>query len=131
MERRFELALRDFESALSRLHEALALDETEIVRDALIKRFEFAFETSWKAMQRWLAARGVQVDAEAFAVLRRAFANSLVTDEGLWNDMRKYRKLTSHTYREKLAVEVAAFIRMRAIGAFDGALATLRARAEE
>ena len=131
MERRFELALRDFESALSRLHEALALDETEIVRDALIKRFEFTFEASWKAMQRWLAARDVQVDAEAFAVLKRAFANSLVIDEGLWNDMRKYRNLTSHTYREKLALEVATFIRTRAKGAFDAALATLRTRAEE
>ena len=131
MERRFELALRDFESALSRLHEALGLDQTEIVRDALIKRFEFTFETSWKAMHRWLAARGVQVDAEAFAVLKRAFANSLVQDEGLWNDVRRYRNLTSHTYREKLAAEVATFIRTDAVDAFDGALATLRARAEE
>lgn len=131
MEGRFELALRDFESALSRLHEVLALEATDIVRDALIKRFEFTFEASWKAMQRWLAARGVQVDAEAFAVLKRAFVNSLVADEGLWNDMRKYRNLTSHTYREKLAVEVATFIRTRAVGAFDAVLATLRARAEE
>lgn len=55
MERRFELALRDFESALARLGVALALEETEIVRDALIRRFEFIFETGWKAMQRWLA----------------------------------------------------------------------------
>jgi hypothetical protein len=45
--------------------------------------------------------------------------------------MRRYLNLTSHTYREKLAVEVAAFVRTRAIGAFDGALATLHARAEE
>ncbi len=52
MERRFESALRDFESPLSRLHGALWLGDTEIVRDALIKRFEFMFETSWKAMQR-------------------------------------------------------------------------------
>lgn len=131
MERRFELALGDFESALARLHEAVGLHETEIVRDAVIKRFEFTFETGWKAMQRWLAARGVQVDAEAFAVLKRAFANSLVEDEGLWNDMRKYRNLTSHTYREKLAVEVAHFVRTRAVSAFDSALLTLRSRADE
>ena len=65
-------------------------------------------------MQRWFAAREVQVDAEAFAVLKRAFVNRLVRDEGLWNDMRKYRNLTSHTYRDKLAVGVATFIRTRA-----------------
>lgn len=131
MASRFELALRDFESALAKLHEAAALDETEIVRDAMIQRFEFTFETGWKTMHRWLDARGVQVDGEAFAVLKRAFANRLVVDEGLWNDMRKYRNLTSHTYREKLAIEVAAFIRARALAAFDAASAVLRARAEE
>ena len=131
MERRFELALRDFESALARLHEAAALDETDIVRDALIQRFEFTFEAAWKAMHRWFGGRGIRVDSEAFTVLKRAFANSLVDDEGLWNDLRRYRNLTSHTYQEKLAVEVAGFIRNRAIGAFDAALAALRARAEE
>ena len=46
-------------------------------------------------------------------------------------DRQKYRNLTAHTYREKLAVEVTAFVRTRAIGGFDTAVATLRARADE
>jgi len=131
MDKRFELSLQAFASALARLHEAIDMDETTIVRDALIRRFEFTFETAWKAAHRWLAARGVALDAEAFVVLKRAFANRLVADEGAWSDIRKNRNLTSHTYNEKLAIEVAAFVRAVAVVRFDELLATLRARAEE
>ena len=41
---RFELMRSQFERALSRLHEALEQDETELIRDALIQRFEFTYE---------------------------------------------------------------------------------------
>lgn len=131
MDKRFELSLQAFASALARLHEVVDMDETTIARDALIHRFEFTFEAAWKAMHRWFAARGVPLDTEAFVVLKRAFANRLVSDEGIWNDIRKYRNKTSHTYNEKLAIEVAAFVRAVAVSRFDDLLATLRARAEE
>lgn len=128
---RFLLALGQFEKALSRLHELLPLDETPIVRDALIQRFEFTFETAWKAAYRWLRARGADVAEEAFAVLPRAFANRLVTDEGAWNLMRKMRNLTSHTYHEPYAVQVAAFVRGDGARLFDDLARTLKARADE
>lgn len=130
-DRRFELALQSYENALARLHEALALDETGIVRDALIQRFEFTFEMGWKAMYRWLRARGAEVNEEAFAVLPRAFANGLIADEAAWSETRQKRNLTSHTYREQMAVEVAAFVRAVAAARFDELLATLKARADE
>lgn len=128
---RFALALAQFDKALARLHELLPLDETPIVRDALIQRFEFTFETAWKAVYRWLRARGANVAEEAFAVLPRAFANGLVTDEGAWSQMRRMRNLTSHTYHEPLAVEVAAFVRADGVRLFDALLAALKARADE
>ena len=128
---RFQLALDQFAKALARLHEVLLLDETGVVRDALIQRFEFTFETAWKSAYRWLRARGADVSEEAFAVLPRAFANRLVSDEGAWNQMRKMRNLTSHTYHEPLAVEVAAFVRQDGVRLFDDLLTTLQARADE
>lgn len=128
---RFTLALGQYEKALSRLHEVLQLDETPVVRDALIQRFEFTFETAWKAAFRWLRARGADVAEEAFAVLPRAFANRLITDEGAWNQLRKMRNLTSHTYHEPYAVEVAAFVRQDGVRLFDHLLAVLQARADE
>lgn len=130
-EPRFGLALVAFEKALTRLHEIVAENETMIVRDALIQRFEFTFEAAWRAAYRWLRARGAAVDEEAFAVLPRAFANRLIADEAGWAELRKMRNLTSHTYQEALAIEVAAFVRSRGVGLFDALLATLKARAEE
>ena len=131
MDRRFELALGNFESALSRLEEVLVFDETDVVRDSIIKRFEFTFEMAWKACFRWLRARGVDINEEAFAVLPRAFQNRLVNDEGLWREIRKARNLTAHTYQEKTAIEVAAIARSVALPAFKDLLATLKARAAE
>ena len=131
MDRRFELALGNFESALSRLEEVLVFDETDVVRDSIIKRFEFTFEMAWKACFRWLRARDVDINEEAFAVLPRAFQNRLVNDEGLWREIRKARNLTAHTYQEKTAIEVAAIARSVALPAFKALLATLKARAEE
>lgn len=128
---RFGLALSAFEKASTRLHEIVAENETMIVRDALIQRFEFTFEAAWRAAYRWLRARGAAVDEEAFAVLPRAFANRLIVDEGGWNELRKMRNLTSHTYQEALAIEVAAFVRSRGVALFDDLLATLKARADE
>lgn len=131
MDRRFELALGHFEKALSRLEESLAYDESDMARDSVIKRFEFTFEMAWKACYRWLRARNVDVDEEAFAVLPRAFQNRLVTDEAAWSDIRKARNKTSHTYHENVAIEVAAYIRSVAAPAFHGLVTTLRVRADE
>ncbi len=128
---RFLLALGQFEKALARLHEIVALPENEIVRDALIQRFEFTFEAAWRAAYRWLRARGSDVAEEAFAVLPRAFANRLIADEGAWNELRKKRNLRSHTYNQALAVEVAAFVRATGLRCFEQLLASLQARAEE
>lgn len=130
-EHRFTLALESFEKALARLHEVLAENETAIVRDALIQRFEFTFETGWRAAYRWLRARGAAVNEEAFSVLPRAFANQLVTSDDDWSEIRRNRNLTSHTYKEELAIEVAAFVRAVAIHRFDELLQTLKARADE
>lgn len=128
---RFKLALQQFEQALRRLHEVLALSETDVVRDALIQRFEFTFEMAWKAMARWLRARGIAADDGAYGVLPVAFRHRLIGDEAGWARMRQQRNLTSHTYREALAVEVAAFVRTDGVRLFDEALAALQRRAAE
>lgn len=131
MDPRFALALAHFEQALGRLLEVVALPEDPIVRDALIKRFEFTFEAGWKAAYRWLRARGVDVDEGAYEVLPEAFKRRLVTDEAGWGAMRKYRNRTSHTYDEAVAVEVAGFARNQGLALLAELLATLKARADE
>ena len=126
---RFELALEQFARALARLHDVLAQPENEYMRDALIQRFEFTFESAWKAMYRWLRARGVDLDEDAYSAIPEAFKRRLITDEFRWGQMRKYRNLTSHTYNEPVAIEVAAFVRSDAAPVLDALLLALRERA--
>ena len=78
---RFLLALGHFEKSLHRLKEALAQPEDDFIRDSVIQRFEFTFETAWKAMYRWLRARGNDIDEEAAAVIPEAFGKRLIADE--------------------------------------------------
>ena len=49
-----------FGQALARFDEALARPEDPIVRDACIQRFEFTFETAWKAVQTQAMAEGLE-----------------------------------------------------------------------
>lgn len=98
-------ALEAFSQALQRLKEALAEPETTVVRDAAIKRFEFTFELSWKAIQRFLRVQGITCRSprESF---REAFAFGLVQDNPLWARMIEDRNLTVHTYNERTAQKI-------------------------
>ena len=128
---RLLVALNHFARANARLNEALALPEAEIVRDAVIQRFEFTFEAGWKAAYRWLRARGVDLDEDAYSVIPEAFKRRLISDEAGWGQMRKCRNLTSHTYNQTLAVEVYAFVQTTAAALLSELLAQLQARASE
>ena len=48
---RATLLLTDLQNAHGRLADALKQPESEFVRDAAIKRFEFCFDLAWKAVQ--------------------------------------------------------------------------------
>lgn len=126
-QQRFELARDQFRLALARLHEALAENETEIVRDALIQRFEFTYELAWKCMFYWLRSQKEQVPEMVRPVIQAAFRAGLIADAGLWEQIKDCRDETSHTYNEKKAIEVAAFVRDVAARVFDALLEKLNA----
>lgn len=127
---RFAVALEHFQKALARLKEALAQDENDFIRDSIIQRFEFTFEAAWKAMYRWLRARGNDVDEEAYSVIPMAFERRLISEVKEWGDMRKFRNQTSHTYDQSIAIEVAAFVRQEGVSLFSALQKTLQERAE-
>ncbi|MEY2838218.1 MAG: hypothetical protein RJB60_517 [Pseudomonadota bacterium] len=128
---RLQLALDHFARAHARLVDVLAQPEDDFMRDALIQRFEFTFEAGWKAAFRWLRARGVDVDEDAYSVIPEAFKRRVITDEAGWGQMRKFRNLTSHTYNEMTAIQVAAFVRADAVRLLDDMLKVLKDRADE
>ena len=131
MDQRFALALKHFEQALERLREVVALPEDDIVRDSMIKRFEFSFEAGWKAAYRWLRARGIDADEAAYVVIPLAFKHRLIVDEAGWGAMRKARNQTAHTYDQDLARQVAAFARGSALVLLGDLMTVLKERADE
>jgi nucleotidyltransferase substrate binding protein (TIGR01987 family) len=108
-------ALRvDLLRAIDRLDEACrrvaaATTVDPLVRDGLIQRFEFCFELAWKATQAAAAAEGVAVRSPKSAVAY-ALQVGWTADEPLWFRMLEARNLSSHTYDERIAEELAAEI---------------------
>ena len=111
---RFEQQRDYYQRALARLGEVLLVDETEIVRDAIIQRFEFTFEMAWKTLFRFLTGQGERVAEKAWAVLPEAFQSQLIEDAETWVRMRELRNQTSHEYDQQKAIDVVAFMRQQA-----------------
>ena len=106
-------------NAVARLEEGLArygadTSDTQI-RDGLIQRFEFTYDLSHKMLRRALeaaAANPEEIDRMSFPTLiRTAGEQALVRgDWAEWRTYREMRNITSHTYDEIKALQVAAAI---------------------
>ena len=91
--------------ALASLEEILAQPANKFIVAGIVQNFEFTFELSWKAMQRFLKLRGVETGSPN-QVFRAALKEGLIGDFTVWNEMLKMRNLTVHTYNEGTANEV-------------------------
>ena len=110
MEESIKKRFNGAEKALGKLHEGVIKDSlTEMERDGLIQRFEFAFEIMWKCGKDYLLDREGLEAASTKKVIR------LLREVGLFSDeeaeqalqMADDRNLTAHTYDEKMAVDLA------------------------
>lgn len=104
LNRRLEIA----RTALSTLREVLGEPKTSIVRDAAIQRFEYSFETVWKAAQRHLRDREGLEHPSPSRVVRACHALGLLDESQARLGLRMVedRNLTVHTYNERLAEEI-------------------------
>ena len=102
-----KVQLENFENATERLKAALEYDplELDIVMDAVIRRFEFTFETAWKSVK--LAAKAVGYDCKSpKGCLKLAYRMGWIKDEERWLELLEARNLTSHTYDQETAMDV-------------------------
>jgi nucleotidyltransferase substrate binding protein (TIGR01987 family) len=92
--------------ALATLSELVGeTDVSPVVRDAAIQRFEYTYETLWKAAQRFLmVVEGVQTESPKQAI-RESRSVALLDSAAARNAlaMADDRNLTAHTYNEALA----------------------------
>ena len=106
-------------SAVASLGEGLARYERDTgdtqIRDGLIQRFEFTYDLSHKMLRRALAeaaANPEEIDRLSFPDLIRT-ANEQGLLDGDWSTWRVYREMrniTSRSYDEAKALQVAAAI---------------------
>lgn len=109
---RFEDSLHNFSRASERFREVLE-DETSFAEegfasyfpDIAIKRFEFTYETAWKALKRFLDYLGFDRSSPR-ACVKEAFAQGTIENELIWLDMIESRNLTSHIYDESEAKDI-------------------------
>lgn len=110
-----------FEEAHCRLKEAISLkEESDIKRDAVIKRFEFTYELLWKTYKR--IARSQKLDCfTPKACFQFAFKSGLLEDEQLFLEIIDARNKTTHVYSEEETKKIYNFIKEKVINAFDAA----------
>ncbi len=95
--------------ALLRLEEALEEYNTSpssVVRDGVIQRFEFCTELAWKATREYLLDQGYTEINSPKAVMRKAYADGLISDQDGWLKLLEDRNLTSHLYDDNTATVV-------------------------
>ncbi len=113
------LDLSPLANAVARLDEGLARWRSDTadaqIRDGLIQRFEFTYDLSHKFLRRALeeaAANPEAVDRMTFPELVRTAAEQGLLASGWpeWRTWREMRNITSHTYDEAKALQVAEAI---------------------
>lgn len=96
---------KDFQKAVKRLEEALALKKDEFTRDSAIMRFQLCFDLAWKAIKVYAKEEGVDCFSPK-SCFKTAFQLELIDYDQQWLEMIDDRNLITHTYAEETAEEV-------------------------
>lgn len=87
-------------------------DTKKMAQEAIIKRFEYSVDTLWKYLKLYLLIKHGVEQKSPKPVFKECFRIGLISENqttqalGMVDD----RNLTSHTYNEELADEIAASI---------------------
>lgn len=111
--------LTKLQDATSRLQEALdkfSADSSDVVRDGAIQRFEFCTELAWKATREYLLDQGYTEINSPKSVMKKAYADGIISDEEAWLSLLNDRNQTSHIYDDATATAVFDRIRSTYVG---------------
>ncbi len=103
---RAEDSLHNFSNALKKFKEVIDNEIDfkqegfgDMYLDILIKRFEFTYETAWKALKRYLDYIGISTKSPR-EVFKEAYSQNILKNEQIWLDMIEQRNLSAHIYDE-------------------------------
>lgn len=123
---RWQQRFKYLNKAFTQLEKAVKLESySDLEREGLIQRFEYTYELAWKTLQDFLEFTGYVDVKGPRPVIEQAFKNGLIEDGNGWMAMKKSRELTSHTYDEDTAIEIADAIINRYYSLFQSLIAKL------
>ena len=102
----------NYRKALARLADAVALTEerklSDLEQQGLIQGFEFTFDLAWKTLQDILREKNnPDVNGGPNVIITYSLDNGYIKDYEAWKAMKKSRDLTSHSYDEETADDIA------------------------
>ena len=108
MDNALNLKLKEFKKVLTTLKKALNQRKNDLIRDSVIKRFEYSFELCWKTVKIFLNEKfGMDIFSpkESFRELRK---NKLISDKQteLLLEMTDDRNKIIHVYDEDFSDEL-------------------------
>lgn len=108
--------IKDFNNATSALEKACNMElinnYEDIIRDAIIQRYEFTFELAWKCLKNILEQEGVEFSlGSPKEALKNAFKYNLIDDGDIWLQMLDSRNQIAHLYDEEKAKAIENNIR--------------------
>jgi len=103
-----------FSQAFSQLKDAVELAHqrklSKLEVQGLIQAFEYTHELAWNTLKDFLEEHGAHNLYGSKDTTREAFKRGLIDNGEAWMDMIKSRNLTSHTYNEGTAAQIASAI---------------------
>lgn len=104
--------LSNLKKAFAQLEKAVALETySDLERQGLIQCFEFTYELAWNTLKDFLEDQGYTGVTGARDAIQESFKVGLIANGTNWMRMHRSRNLTSHTYNENTALEIAQAIR--------------------
>ena len=123
--------LGNYIKAVSKLEQVInAPEENDYKLDAIIKRFEFTYELSWRLLKAYLEYNGIDAKAPRDC-FKEAFAAGVIEDGEGWIDMLEDRNITSHTYNEEDARVICRRISDFHLGRFLKLMAVIKGEIEK
>lgn len=102
----------NYRKALARLTEAILLSEerplSELEQQGLIKAFEFTFDLAWKTLQDFLRKNErPNSNGGPSVIIVQALEDGYIKNEEGWKSLKQSREMSTHTYDEETADEIA------------------------
>ncbi len=115
---RFENYLKAFRELADAVELARVRELSKLEQQGLIQGFEITHELAWNVLKDYLQDKGFNDLIGSKDATRTAFKNGLIEQGEDWMQMIAARNLTSHTYSQSVAQQIANDILLKFYPAF-------------